>query len=284
MLIRQPKLNNINEPAFFIKEKRSVTVMMIDFSIYSHISSAHSEDILTFFFNNYFKVVDRIVKKFSGYIDRVIGDTLIVVFGINNDINPELSSCKCGIELLKNIEEITTSIKNKEIKLTTPIAIHSGDIYIFNYDNKKIPRKCIIGENINLCFKILDTVRNNDIVVSDSIINNISDYFETESVNHIIRKDDNSKLNIYKLKETKKFPLGESIYNYNTEYQREIKFIKSIIEKKNSRDRMLFFDKSNLYNKQYLFDCIEKNLNNKYFFDNNNLLKYNQECINIKTL
>ena len=163
-------------PEFSLQRKRRAAIMIVDLSRITEFGDKTNGADQSTIFDRSYSLVNRIVKKHLGEIDNIIGNYVVALFGIYGDINPELTACYCGRDVIDEARE-TFGLVEVDRKRLIPIAVHSGDLYIYSRSIAKSTSRKIIGENINVAFKTLNAENEYDIAVTDSVYKKTKDYF-----------------------------------------------------------------------------------------------------------
>ncbi|GEM_PF-1680468 len=180
-------------PEFSLQRKRRAAIMIIDLSHIIEYSVKKDRADQSTIFDKSYSLVNRVVKKHLGKVDNIIGNYIVTLFGIYGNISPELTACYCGREIVEETREAFT-LRQGAPKQAIPIAVHSGDLYIYNRNAGKSTARKIIGENINVAFKTLNADNEYDIAVTDSVYKKTKDYFNFKELNLRIKLGDKSEV------------------------------------------------------------------------------------------
>lgn len=131
-------------------ERRRVVVMFADISGFTDLSRHRDPEELKKIVDGAFAELTDVVYQYEGYIDKVIGDSLMVLFGapIAHEDDSE-RAVLCALSLLKTIN---TYSMNKDVKLDLSIGISRGLCYAGEYGRPG--DYTVIGKDVNLAERL----------------------------------------------------------------------------------------------------------------------------------
>lgn len=107
------------------------TCLITDAEQYTTLSEVMDPEELTRFINNYYEVLFQPVRKHSGIISDVKGDSMLAIWAA---AHPEASirrlACQTALEIIQGVNVFNHTYKN--LQLPTRIGIHSGYISLGN--------------------------------------------------------------------------------------------------------------------------------------------------------
>ncbi len=107
--------------------------------------------------NRYFKKMGERVLAYNGYIDKYIGDGLMVIFGLNKTKckNPGLDAVACALEMLQEMKGINQYMKaNFDTELEIGIGIHFGSAIVGKIGHPAKMQFTAIGDTVNFASRI----------------------------------------------------------------------------------------------------------------------------------
>ncbi len=96
-----------------ISQKKIATVLFCDIRGFTAMSERTSPEELIRFLNGYFSLWDGAVKRHGGWIDKFIGDAVMVVFDTGTDSENTASALGCAEEIFQKLPGIRTGIFSK---------------------------------------------------------------------------------------------------------------------------------------------------------------------------
>lgn len=158
-------LKDIDKHGNIMKQGRhqNVTIMMCDIRNFTGISESMSPKNVTTMLNNYFSKMVRVIHKHNGIIDKFIGDAVMAVFGLEENIHGKSTvkseSVKnaylCSQEMLEVLDKINSKAsKNNSPLFDIGIGIHYGEVIAGYLGTPKRLEFTVIGANVNLASRI----------------------------------------------------------------------------------------------------------------------------------
>jgi class 3 adenylate cyclase/tetratricopeptide (TPR) repeat protein len=114
----------MNKPKDIASERKYVTVLFSDISGYSHLTDRlDPEDVLNIS-NHVFRMAGKIVRDYDGYIERVVGDEILVFFGVpETHEDAAVRAIRAAMDIHRQVKQLDTPV----VRLSGhPIRIHSG--------------------------------------------------------------------------------------------------------------------------------------------------------------
>ena len=151
-------------------EERYATIMISDLRSFSPMSEKYEASIIIEILNLYFEEMITIIHKHDGYINEILGDGILVVFGAPNRIdNCAKNAILCSREMQNTMGKINEELTNKNLpSLEMGIGINSGDLVVGNIGSIKRMKYGVVGETVNIAARIESLTIPNQILISES--------------------------------------------------------------------------------------------------------------------
>lgn len=133
-----------------------VTILFVDIRNFTQISENLPPQDVTAILNEYFSVVQPIIGKYNGIINKYMADGVLAIFGepIKDD-NHALNAIKCGIEIQNKVKILREKLlKENKPKIDIGIGINSGEVFAGNIGTEERLEYTVIGDNVNLAYRI----------------------------------------------------------------------------------------------------------------------------------
>lgn len=97
----------VNEPQQLLPRLSHITVLFSDIRGFSELSSKiHPRDLAELVNRHYFEPLSEIIAKYSGIVDKYIGDCIMAIFGAPCQIDRhEESAVLCAMEMVERLKE-----------------------------------------------------------------------------------------------------------------------------------------------------------------------------------
>lgn len=151
-------------------EERYATILISDLRGFSPMSETYEASVIVDMLNLYFEEMITIIQKHEGYINEILGDGILVVFGAPNRVsNCAEKAIKCAREMQDAMPKINDMLARKNLSsLEMGIGINSGKLIVGNIGSKKRMKYGVVGETVNIAARIESLTVPNQILVSES--------------------------------------------------------------------------------------------------------------------
>ena len=132
--------------------------------------------------NLVFKEIVGIIVRYEGYLDRIIGDEVLAVFGIprTHEDDP-VRAIRAAMEIHKAMPAMTQRFKKR---LPEPLAMHSGiatGLVVTGTTDLKYGRHGLTGDTVNRASVLTDLAAAGEILVGADTMSATSGFFEFET-------------------------------------------------------------------------------------------------------
>ena len=151
-------------------EERYATILISDLRDFSPMSEKYEATVVVEILNLYFEVMIGIIHEHDGFINEILGDGILVVFGAPNRVeNCAEKAIKCARKMQKEMPRINKMLTEKNLPtLKMGIGISSGDLIVGNIGSQKRMKYGVVGTTVNLASRIEALTVSNQILVSES--------------------------------------------------------------------------------------------------------------------
>lgn len=151
-------------------------VLFADIRGFTSFSEKTSASELVSILNKYFTEMIDIVYEYNGTLDKIIGDELMVLFGVPNNTEHDCQNAvDCAIAMFKRLDEFNDILeKSHNHKLMIGVGIHYGEVVAGNIGSDKQMNYTVIGDNVNQAARFCSNASPNEIVISEDVYKNIS--------------------------------------------------------------------------------------------------------------
>lgn len=162
-------------------QRKWVTVLFSDLSGYSALCERLDPEDVREMMNLVFKEIVSIIVRYEGYIDRIIGDEVLAVFGIpqTHDDDP-VRAIRAAMEIHQTVPGMTDHFKKS---LDKPLAMHSGiatGLVVTGETDLKSGRQGLVGDTVNRASMLTDLAASGHILVGAGTMSVASGFFDFE--------------------------------------------------------------------------------------------------------
>ena len=152
-------------------ERRTLTVMMADLRGFSTaVRSLPPERVLAVI-NNFLEVQTRVVMRYGGTIDEVLGDGLLVLFGAPAAQEDDADrAVACALAMQQAMSEVRA--RNEAMGLPTlgmGIGLHRGEAVVGNIGTEARAKYGVVGAVVNLAARIESLTTGGQVLASAAL-------------------------------------------------------------------------------------------------------------------
>jgi adenylate cyclase len=165
-------------------EERTATVLFSDIRNFTGLTAGKSSGEVLAWLNDYFTAMSEVVKRNHGFLNKFIGDGLMVVFGVPLSTSAREDACravKTAIEMLARVEDLNAERTDGRPELKIGIGIHTGSLTAGTVGSRDRLEYSVIGETVNLASRLEGLCKElkASIVLSPSTREHVQWAFET---------------------------------------------------------------------------------------------------------
>ncbi|WP_298851186.1 adenylate/guanylate cyclase domain-containing protein [uncultured Ruegeria sp.] len=173
--------------------RRQVTVMFVDLTGFTKISSELDAEDLHALLNQFFSKVDNVVEKYGGRIDKHIGDAVMAVFGA------PISHTNDTERAARAAAEIHAVLPTLSPPLSCHIGISSGQVIASTTGSQSHTEYTVTGDGVNLASRLTDISGGGETLVSHDIQRALGPLFVGESIGVKTIKGLNEPIEVWRL-------------------------------------------------------------------------------------
>lgn len=157
-------------------ERRELTVLFSDIRGFTAYSEKITPEEVINMLNQYLSVQADLVTKFSGSIDKFVGDEMVAIFQGQNHATRAI---ECALEIMKITSKLNVDASSP---IGIGIGINSGQVVLGNMGSKERLDYTVIGANVNLGARLCSAARPGQVLVTYETLKGNLDYFKTNSL------------------------------------------------------------------------------------------------------
>jgi adenylate cyclase len=167
-------------------ERRQITVFFSDIRGFTTYSESHQPEEVVAMLNELLSEQVKVVFKYSGTLDKFVGDELMCFFGApgNRHTNDHaLIAVKTAVEIqarMKELQERWVS-EGKDV-LYIGVGINTGDMVVGNMGSMERMDYTVIGDNVNLGARLCSAAGKGEIIISENTYAQVADRIVCEKL------------------------------------------------------------------------------------------------------
>ncbi len=180
-------------------ERRLATIMFADISGFTAMSEKMDPEEVTRVMNACFGMLEDIIKKHGGTIDKFIGDCVMVLFGVPRALeNAPLQAINTAIEMRNGLNTF-----NRDQKLAIPLGIHiginTGTVLAGQVGGADKKDFTVMGDTVNLASRLEDASEKGQILVGPDTYRATQSNFEYKALTPVTLKGKAEPVPVYEL-------------------------------------------------------------------------------------
>lgn len=180
-----------------------VTILFVDIRNFTQISEKLSPQEVSSILNEYFSVIEPIIGKYRGIINKYMGDGVLAVFGepIKNE-NHAIDAIKCGLEIIQSVKELRKKLLSEgRPEITVGIGINTGEVFAGNIGSEERLEYTVIGDNVNLASRIesYNKILKTQFLISEYTYEYVKDNVEVVKLSQMKIKGKSIPIDIYEI-------------------------------------------------------------------------------------
>jgi adenylate cyclase len=166
-------------------QERTATVLFSDIRSFTALSAGKPSQQVLRWLNRYFTAMDELISEEGGFLNKFIGDGLMVIFGVplSRGVDQDAyGAVRCALRMLKRIEELNAEASsNGDPAIRIGIGIHTGPLTCGSVGSEKRLEYSVIGESVNLASRLESLTKDlhAPIVMSETTERLIRERFKT---------------------------------------------------------------------------------------------------------
>ncbi len=170
--------------------RKVVTVLMSDLRGFTSLSETRDPEEMVQLLNRYLEKMSKIILKYDGIIDEIIGDAILAVFGApkSHGNDPE-RAIACAIEMQNCLKGL-----NKEVlesgypSLEMGIGINTGNVIVGNIGSEIRMKYGIVGDAVNRASRIESNSIGGQVLIGESTYGQVKPKVVVMPAQHIMMK------------------------------------------------------------------------------------------------
>ncbi len=138
-------------------EERVATILFSDIRSFTAMTAGVPSQEVLAWLNRYLTVMGDVIKQNRGFLNKFIGDGIMVVFGAPLSEGPREDACRavrCAVEMLARVDQWNATKAPGDPILKIGIGIHTGQVTSGNVGSPDRLEYSVIGETVNLASRL----------------------------------------------------------------------------------------------------------------------------------
>jgi adenylate cyclase len=182
-------------------EKRKVTIMMTDLRGFTALSERLKPEQVVQMLNSYFEVMVEVILQYSGTINEIIGDALLVIFGAPQEMADRAQrAIACAIEMQNAMGRVNENNRAQGLpELEMGIGVNETEVIVGNIGSSKRSKYAVVGSGVNMTSRIESYTVGGQILISESVRQKVGEVLRIDSKREVTPKGAEVPLTIYEV-------------------------------------------------------------------------------------
>ncbi len=189
-------------------ERKHVTIMFSDLSGYTAMNERLDPEEVKGIMSLIFEKIIDIIKSYEGFIEKFIGDSVMVVFGVPTAHEDDpMRAIKAAMDIHAAVEGLSPGFK---AKIGQPITMHTGintGLVVTGKVDVEKGTHGLTGDAINMASRLEGLAKAGEIIVGPETYRQTVNYIDYETLEPTAVKGKCEPIDIYKVLSVKKEPL-----------------------------------------------------------------------------
>lgn len=151
--------------------------------------------------NEYFEAMCAVIFKYGGYVDKFIGDCIMVAFSAPAQTPDDArKAVDAALEQQRVIGELGERWR-KEGKetFTVGMGINTGRVVMGNLGASSRMNYTVIGDDVNIAARLYNVALGGQIIISESTYDEVKDFFEVRELDPVVVKGKTAPLRTFEV-------------------------------------------------------------------------------------
>ena len=178
-----------------------VTMLFSDIRGFTTMSDGRPAQEIVNTLNEYFEVMVDILFKYSGTLDKFVGDEIIGLFGAPIAIDDApFKAVACAVAMLQGLEEFNrTRAAENQAPIRIGIGINTGNVITGSIGSTRALQYTCIGDAMNVASRLVNVATSGEIIISESTYRMVAGRVEATALPPVKVKGKAEELKVFRI-------------------------------------------------------------------------------------
>jgi adenylate cyclase len=186
-------------------EERVATILFSDIRSFTAMTAGVPSKEVLAWLNRYLTSMGEVIKQNRGFLNKFIGDGIMVIFGAPLTEGTQQDACRavrCAQEMLAAVDQWNATKPPTDPPLKIGIGIHTGQVTAGNVGSPDRLEYSVIGEAVNLASRLESLTKefHTSLVLSPATQEQVRDHFPTIPIGEAQVRGFTTAIPLYSLK------------------------------------------------------------------------------------
>lgn len=183
--------------------RAKIAILVCDIRGFTNLSEGESPELVVELLNDYFGAMGRIVEEHGGYLDKFIGDAMMVLFGVPEPSGrEELSAVRAAVAMqieTRAFRDRWRARLGDRAAMEAGIGINAGEAIVGNIGSETKMNYTAIGDDVNVAFRLESMTPGGAIHVSEAVYAKVRDEVRAEPLGQVRVKGRKNVVNAFRI-------------------------------------------------------------------------------------
>jgi class 3 adenylate cyclase len=176
-------------------ERLELTIFFSDVRGFTSLAEHKQPEEVVAMLNTCLSIQAAKVKRFSGDIDKYVGDCVVAIFSGDE---MALNAIRCAIEIQKAVGDWNVANPDKE-PLAVGIGIVTGNVVLGSVGSQDRQDFTVIGSNVNLCSRLCAKAAAREILLAETTYRRVRDLVAADRLEPLVVKGFSRPVEVYRI-------------------------------------------------------------------------------------
>jgi adenylate cyclase len=178
-----------------------ITMLFSDIRGFTTMSDGRPAQEVVNTLNEYFEVMVDILFKYSGTLDKFVGDEIIGLFGAPIPIDDApFKAVSCGLAMLQALEEFNRTRASENLAaIRIGIGINTGNVITGAIGSTRALQYTAIGDAMNVASRLVNVAGSGEIIISEDTYRLVASRIEATQLPPVKVKGKADELKVYRV-------------------------------------------------------------------------------------
>ena len=177
-------------------QRLELTIFFSDMRGFTSLSENKQPEEVVAMLNACLSIQAEKVKRFSGDIDKFVGDCVVAIFS-GDDM--ALNAIRCAIEIQKAIQGWNAANPEKD-PLAIGVGIVTGEVVLGSIGSQDRQDFTVVGSNVNLCSRLCAKAAAHEVMLAESTYQRVRDLVAAERLEPMEVKGFSRPVEVYRMR------------------------------------------------------------------------------------
>jgi len=182
-------------------ENREVTILFTDIRGFTSMSEKLDPKGVISFLNEYFVLMVEVISEHKGWIDKFIGDAIMVIYGLPRDRKDDaVRAVRTGLKMKEKMAAYNAARAVKGLPpMHIGIGINTGFVVAGNVGSKDRMNYTVIGDEVNIAARLVTISKEENVIISRNTYEAVKEHFIIEKKGMVTLKGKTEPQQVYEV-------------------------------------------------------------------------------------